>query len=389
MSASFTGKTVPSARIPAFSYLRQWKLLQAELIEAFQQAVESGSLIQGEDVSAFEREFGQYTWMEYAVGVASGTDAIQIALRALNIGPGDEVITTANGPVPTAAAIANVGARPRFVDIDLNTFQMSPKHLAEQITPRTKAVIVVHLYGLAAPLDEIRRILKPLLFPSLRTVPKPTGHVTAISMSVALDKLAAFHSTHTKNLGALGDGGMVVTNDASLSTAIREVANYGYRHGQRIAYRYGYNSRLDNVQAAMLRVKLRYLDSAITRRVEIASAYRDGLKECNALQLPAIIERSSPSWHQCVLRSSVRDELLQALAELGVQCNIHYPHPLHRMPAFALPEAPPLPHTETACREVFSLPLFPELDDSEVHYVIEACQASAANQPLPESPQGG
>jgi aminotransferase EvaB len=343
------------------------------LMESLQRVLDSGALILGSEVAAFEQEFATFVECEHAIGMSSGTDALIVALKALGVGHGDEVITVANGPVPTAAAIRAVGATPCFVDIDPNHLQMDPVRLRDSIRRTTRCVIPIHLYGHAAPILEISRICQEHELFLIEDCAQAHGTRFADKHVGGFGHVGCFSFYPTKNLGALGDAGMCVTDDPVLANKIREVGQYGFRDNQRIAYLEGLNARLDELQAAFLRPMLRCLESKLTRRSEIAEYYRDRLTGLPFL-LPAEVLGTTSSWHQFVLRCKQRDKLLEFLKGKGVIAGIHYQWPVHKMPPFCQPDTAlsPMLHTETACREVISLPMYPELEPCHLKRVVDS-----------------
>jgi len=344
-----------------------------ELSAALQRVIRSGGLILGAEVAAFEREFANYVGSAHAIGMASGTDALVAAMKALGIGPGDEVITVANGPVPTVAAIVAVGAIPCFVDIDPRHLQIDPCLVKSAIGPATKCIIPVHLYGYAAPVEALAEICEDRGLHMIEDCAQ--GHGTRLgSRHVGgFGGIGCFSFYPTKNLGALGDAGMCVTDDDNLAQRLLEIRQYGFRGGRRIAYSDGMNSRLDEVQAAFLRVFLPRLPEKLNRRREIAAYYARHLNQ-SPLLLPEFLANSNPSWHQFIARSLKRDEVREFLNKRRVQTGIHYEWPLHKMPAFShrCRLGSSLSVTEMVCKQVFSLPIAPELEEHELKQVVDA-----------------
>ncbi len=359
--------------IPVFDLTRQYAGLKEEIDAAIGRVLARGRFILGEEVATFEEEFAAACGVACAVGVASGTDALHLALRACGIGPGDEVITVSHTAVATVAAIELAGARPVLVDVDPRRYTMDPARVEERITPRTRAILPVHLYGCPAdlaPLLEMARRYGLLLIEDCaqahgaRYRGRPVG---------SWGEIAAFSFYPTKNLGAFGDGGAVVTNDPALAERVRLLREYGWAR-RYISHLRGTNSRLDELQAAVLRVKLRYLESWNARRREIAALYRELLSEGVArwgLVLPEEPPDARHVYHLYVVRHPRRDALQAFLSERGIGTLIHYPVPVHLQPAYAdLGHGEgSLPVTETLAREVLSLPMYPELTDGEVRAV--------------------
>jgi dTDP-3-amino-3,4,6-trideoxy-alpha-D-glucose transaminase len=347
-----------------------------EIDAAVRRALDSGWYVLGKEIEAFEREFAAYVGVRHCVGVGNGTDAIEIALRALDIGVGDEVITVSHTATFTAVGIAGAGATPVFVDIEAGSFAMDAQAARAAVTKQTKAVVPVHLYGEPADLDALERELGGAI-PIVEDVAQAHGSMLRGRRTGGIGKLACFSFYPSKNLGAFGDGGAVTTNDDALAERLRQVRN----GGQADRYQHvvlGVNSRLDELQAAILRAQLPHLDAMNARRREIAARYSRGLADLAGLVLP----RSEPAdmhfvYHLYVLRSPKRDALREALSKQGVAAQVHYPIPAHRQPAFAKQGAQlSLPLTDRAAAEVLSLPMYPTLSDAEVDEVIAAVRAA-------------
>jgi dTDP-4-amino-4,6-dideoxygalactose transaminase len=334
--------------------------------------LDSAWYILGPEVEAFERELAAALGTRGSVGVANGTDAIELALHASGVGPGDEVVTTPLTAAFTALAVARLGARPVFADLDPETLNLSPAAVARAVTPRTKAILPVHLYGHPADLDPLLEIARSrglvLVEDACQAVgaqykSRPVGHVSG---------LAALSFYPTKNLGGFGDGGAVLVDDEAVRDRLRRLRNGGqsdrYRH--EVA---GVNSRLDEMQAAILRVKLARLAAWTDRRRALAALYQSELAGV-PLRLPAEQPYARAVYHLYVVRHARRDALAAFLKDRGVSTLIHYPIPLHRQPAFA-PFAPPegsLPVAEAAAGEILSLPMYPELTDDQARRVAAA-----------------
>jgi dTDP-4-amino-4,6-dideoxygalactose transaminase len=358
-------------KIPFLDLKPQNDAQKSEINAAIQEVIEKCAFAGGPYVAAFEESFAAFCGARHAVGVGSGTDALWLALLALGVGPGDEVITVPSTFMATAEAITYCGARPVFVDIDEETYTMDPRLLERAITPRTKAIIPVHLFGQVADMDPILEVACRHGLPVVEDACQAHGAEYKGRRAGSLGVAGCFSFYPGKNLGAFGDGGAVVTNNPRLAEELRLLRNYGQRvkneHTQ-----LGYNCRLDTVQAAILLVKLKYLDAWNARRRTVADWYHGLL--CDAdLVLPAARPEVEHIYHLYVVRHPERTELMQHLAELGVQCGIHYPHPLHRAQPFAhartVPEGLPV-CTELADR-ILSLPMFPELERAAVERIAE------------------
>jgi dTDP-4-amino-4,6-dideoxygalactose transaminase len=353
----------------------QYTAHQAEIDAAVLGVFRKGRYILGEEVKAFEEEFASYIGVKHGIGVGSGTEALHLALMACGIGPGDEVITVAHTAVATVAAVGLAKATPVFVDIDPEYFTIDTRKLADSITPRTKAIIPVHLYGQPADLDPILTIAQKYQLRVIEDCAQAHGAIYKSKRIGSHGDIACFSFYPTKNLGALGDGGMVVTNDAQLARQAHLLREYGWAE-RYISQVPGWNSRLDEVQAAVLRVKLRYLDQENGLRAKIADKYHTGLSTRDII-LPTVRQDSTHVYHMYVVRSSRRDELKQHLKDKNIASLIHYPVPVHLQPAYRgyLARNNGLPETERAAREVLSLPMYPELKETELKSVIEAVKS--------------
>ena len=335
--------------------------------------LDSGWFVLGEQVEAFEREFAEYCGARYAVGVGSGTEALHLGLLALGVEPGDEVITVAFTAVPTATAIWLAGARPVFVDVDSGTYTMDPSQVEDRITPRTKVILPVHLYGHPADLDPLLDVAKRHGLGVLEDAAQAHGARYRGRPIGSIGDATAFSFYPTKNLGACGDGGMVTTSDPKLAEKLRLLRNYGQR-SRYVHEVQGANSRLDEVQAALLRVKLGKLEGWNAERRRRADEYRARLRR---VVVPREESWARHVWHLYVVRSEQRDALQEHLRARGVGTLIHYPTPVHLQPAFrglGLREGS-LPNTERLAGEILSLPLYPELPLSDVAYVAEQVNA--------------
>lgn len=358
--------------IPLVNLRRQHEQLHAELQAAFDRAVRAGDLILGSEVTAFEEEFAAYCGAKHCVGVASGLDALTLALRGMGVGSGDEVITAANTFIATALAIIHAGATPVLIDHDPMTYNLDWRQLSAAITTRTKAIVPVHLYGHPADVDPIQMIADEHGLLLIEDAAQAHGARYKGKRCGSLGHAAAFSFYPGKNLGALGDGGAVVTNDADLAGWLRQARNYG----SRIKYHHstvGWNTRLDNLQAAILRIKLRRLDEWNTIRREHAARYGE-LLAASGLVLPAECEHAEHVYHLYAIRCPQRDALLAKLQQRGIGAGIHYPVPIHRQEGLrgrcVIPD--PLVHTERFSHELLSLPICPHLTPGELEYAAEA-----------------
>jgi dTDP-4-amino-4,6-dideoxygalactose transaminase len=344
---------------------------RADLHDALDRVLDSGWLILGQETSAFEREFSQYCGARHAVGVGNGLDALHLVLRAWNIGPGDEVIVPSNTYIATWLAVTHAGAIPVPVEPVESTYNIDPALIEAAISDRTKAIIAVHLYGQTADMNSIMKIAKARDIKVLEDAAQAHGARFASRRAGTLGHAAAFSFYPGKNLGALGDAGAVTTDDDLLAEKLRALRNYGSKvkyHNDVV----GYNSRLDELQAAFLRAKLPLLDADNERRSAIASRYSRGLRGHPALTLPAVRADCEPVWHLYVVRHGNRDKLAAALARDKVGTVIHYPIAPHLQPAYAgLVGGRTFPLSEAVHKEVLSLPIGPTLSDEDVDTVIE------------------
>jgi len=337
--------------------------LREEIDAAISRVLSGGRYILGPAVDAFEEDFARYCRTANGIALASGTDALMIGLQAVGVESGDEVLVPAVSAPATAMAVALVGAKPVFVDISLETFNIDPALVTERKTSRVKAVVPVHLYGMPAPLKEISRLGVPILEDAAQAHGSDANWGRCGSFGLA----AAFSFYPTKNLGTYGDGGMLVTSDAAVAEKARLLRNYGQRENY-FCEIVGHNSRLDELHAAILRVALRNLNDWIRRRREIAAVYREELKN-----LPTTMqaETGTSNYHIFAITVPERDEVRAHLAEAGIPTLIHYPSPLHRQKAFAEFNPARCPNADLLCSRVLSLPMHAFLTDGEVARVID------------------
>lgn len=349
--------------------------LRPRLDAAYARVVDSNWLILGNEVKAFESEFAAYCGAKHCIAVANGLDALFITLKAMGIGAGDEVIVPSNTYIATWLAVSYAGAKPVPVEPDPRTYNIDPARIEAAITPATKAIMPVHLYGQPADMDPIVAIAQRHGLKVVEDAAQAHGARYKGRRTGSLGDAAGFSFYPGKNLGALGDGGAVVTNDDELADKLRVLRNYGSREKYHNEVK-GYNSRLDELQAAFLREKLTVLDDWNARRTAIAKQYLDGLGHCG-LVLPFVPDWAEPAWHLFVVRHSKRDELQKLLFDRGVGTAIHYPIAPHQQPAYAefAQMGPTLPLAEAIHREVLSLPMWPQMNKAAVETVIAACHA--------------
>jgi len=346
--------------------------IRVELDKALGRVLASGRYVLGPEVEAFEREFSAFVGTDHCVGVGNGLDAIELALRALGVGTGDEVIVPSNTYIATWLAVTRLGALVVPVEPNLETYNIDPGRVEAAITPRTRAIVAVHLYGQPADMDPLRTIASARGVGLVEDAAQAHGAGYRGRRVGGLGDAAAWSFYPTKNLGALGDGGAVTTNDPDVADRVRVLRNYGSRTKYVNEIR-GVNSRLDELQAAVLRVKLRLLDGWNQRRRRVAALYLDGLGS-TALRLPETAPGADPVWHLFVVRSEARDRLREHLTKNDVQTLIHYPIPPHRQAAYADLGYPvgAFPIAERIHRECLSLPIGPHLTDGQVRDVIDA-----------------
>ena len=343
-----------------------------EIDKAIQRVLLRGRYILGKEVDAFEHEFARFLETKFAVGVASGTDALEISMAALGIGKGDEVITASHTATATAAAILKVGAIPVLIDIEPEYMTLDPREFESAVTRRTRAVIPVHLYGQPADLAPIRRIADRRGIAVIEDCAQAHGALYRGRPVGTFGDLSAFSFYPTKNLGALGDAGAVVTDNRSLARQCRSLREYGWKQKHRSVSR-GWNSRLDELHAAVLRVKLKYLKRDNRKRQALANEYRRTLSP-SGINLPEVRPGSTHVYHLYVIRTKARDRLQATLSRKGIQSLIHYPLPIHLQPYFKtrVRSVGKLPETQRAAREVLSLPMYPQLMKSQLHTITDS-----------------
>lgn len=355
--------------IPFGDLRLQYQAIQIELDAAIQSVLDDGWFILGKNVSAFENEFAAYCGTDFAVGVGNGTDALQLALMACGVGPGDEVVTTPLSATFTALAISATGAIPAFVDIDPDTYNMDPRELEQAISPRTKAVMPVHLYGQPADMDPILAAARKYNLFVIEDAAQAHGAVYKGHRVGTLGDVGCFSFYPSKNLGAFGDGGMVVTDNPEVAEKLRMLRN----GGQKTRYDHqllGRNSRLDELQAAILRVKLTYLEKWNERRRHIAALYTALLGDSD-VEPPIEMPYARHIYHLYVIRCQDRDALQEHLAERGVGTAVHYPIPIHLQRAYRWLNLGrgSFPIAERCADQVLSLPIYPELTDAKVRQI--------------------
>ncbi len=361
--------------IPLVSVERQYNGLHREIDAAYHRVMRSGSYILGDEVEAFEQEFAHFCEAKHAVGVASGFDALTLAIRALGIGPGDEVITVSHTFISTALAVLAAGATPVFVDVDPRTLLIDSSQITKKITSKTKAILPVHLYGNVADMDAVMAIARSRHLFVIEDACQAHGSRYRGRRAGSIGDVGCFSFYPSKNLGAMGDGGALVTNSSRVAKQVKILRNVGQQK-KNLHTIYGYNSRLDALQAAILRVKLRNLDERNERRRTIAAAYHTAFVSLplRCVEVPKMV---TPNYHLFVIENSRRNKLIRFLAKRGIATGIHYPIPVHLQPCMkplGLRRGD-LPVTEACAKRVLSLPVFPELKADEIEQVTNVTRA--------------
>jgi len=362
-------------RVPLNDLQRGNASFAAGFRAAFDRVVASGSFVLGNEVAAFEAEFAAFCGVAHCVGLANGTDALELALRAVGVATNDEVATVANAGMYSTVAIRAIGARPRYIDVDDDVLTLSPLRLHALLTPATRAIVVTHLYGRVAAMDEIRRIARARSIAIVEDCAQAHGARSGGARAGSLGDIGCFSFYPTKNFGALGDAGAVTTNDTGLAHRVRALRQYGWKEKYRVDVDGGRNSRLDELQAAMLQVRLPYLEQENAARRRILSAYVERIRHPEIRVPPPPGEDCVA--HLAVVRSARRESLRRHLHAADVGTDIHYPIADHRQSVTRDAAAVALPVTEHACAEVLTLPCFAAMTTGEVDYVIEACNAWA------------
>jgi dTDP-3-amino-3,4,6-trideoxy-alpha-D-glucose transaminase len=359
--------------VPLLDVQAAGRELEPALSAAIGRVVRSGWFIGGDDLAAFEAEWAAYCGVRRAVGTGNGLDALTLGLRALAIGPGDEVVVPSFTFIATWLAVSAVGALPVGVDVDLATGNIDPERLADAVGPRTRGIVPVHLYGQPADMDAVWAIAANRGVAVVEDAAQAHGARWRGRPAGGFGTLGAFSFYPVKNLGALGDAGAVVTDDDALADAVRRLGNYGaaHKYDHEVV---GTNSRLDPIQAAVLGVKLAVLDDWNERRRRVAAAYGEQLSGLDWLELPVVREGADPVWHLFVVRCPWRDELRDHLAARGVETGLHYPQPPHRSGAYR-GLGLRLPNADRLAETVLSLPMGPHLAPSAVERVVEAVRA--------------
>ncbi|HMO49570.1 MAG TPA: DegT/DnrJ/EryC1/StrS family aminotransferase [Kiritimatiellia bacterium] len=360
-------------KIPFIDLKAQFATLESEIMPAIRGVMDQTNFVLGAPVAEFEKNFAAYSECAHGVGVASGLDAIKLALRALDIGPGDEVITAANTFIATVLGISSIGAIPVLVDIDEKTYNLDPALIEAAITPRTKAIMPVHLYGQPADMDPVRAIAQKHGLHVIEDASQAHGSRYKGKRAGSMSDIAAFSLYPGKNLGAYGDGGIATTNSKAWAERMAMLRNYGslvkYHHLEK-----GENSRLDTLQAVIVNIKLKHLDAGNTLRRNHAARYTERLTDIPWVVTPYVSPDVEHVYHLYVVRVPQREQLIKHLADRGVPTIIHYPIPIHLQQAYADAgwKAGQFPITERCAKEILSLPMYPEMPDEHIDYIAQA-----------------
>jgi dTDP-4-amino-4,6-dideoxygalactose transaminase len=359
--------------VPQFDLAAQYAAINTEVRQAVDRVLSSHQFILGREGVALEQEIAGFCGVAHGIGTGSGTDALVLALRSCNVGTGDEVILPPFTFVATGSAVSALGAKPVFADIHPSTYNIDPSQLERRVTPRTRAIVVVHLYGLAADMDPIMEFARKKNLPVVEDSAQAIGAEYKGRRTGSLGDVACFSFYPTKNLGACGDAGMIVTNSAERAARLRILRNHGQTE-KYVSSEPGWNGRLDEIQAAILRVKLRHLPEWQRARQQHAAEYTRHFSQIPGIMPPLVPEGYEHVFHQYTIRVEERDKLQAVLTEKKIGSSVYYPVPLHLQPLYASLGHKPgdFPHAEHAAQEVLSLPMFPELRPAQLERVAEA-----------------
>jgi dTDP-4-amino-4,6-dideoxygalactose transaminase len=358
-------------QVPFLDLNKQNQLIRRELDAAYKRVMDSGWFVNGNELKAFEQEFATYSNAEFCIGVGNGLDALKLLLIAYKIGSNHEVIVPSNTFIATWLAVSQSGAKPIPVEPDIATHNINPSLIESAITNRTRAIMPVHLYGQPAEMDSINDIAEKYGLIVIEDAAQAQGALYKGQPTGSLGQAAGTSFYPGKNLGAYGDGGAILTNNATVAETVRQLRNYG----SKVKYQNdlaGFNSRLDEIQAALLRVKLRVLKQWNERRKEVADRYSEALSDLNEIVLPQLQKGCASAWHLYVIRTKQRDALKAYLASLGIDTVVHYPTPPHLLGCYRDQYTESLPITEQLANEVLSLPISPVLSDKEIEYVASS-----------------
>ncbi|TET46081.1 DegT/DnrJ/EryC1/StrS family aminotransferase [candidate division TA06 bacterium] len=361
-------------KVPLVNLARQYQNIKSEIDEATSRVLESGRFILGKEVEDFENSLADYMGMKHAISVGSGTDALLLSLRAIGLEPDDEVILPTFTFVSPAEVVALLGAKPVFVDVERDSFNIDVSKIESAVTARTKAIMPVHLYGQSADVDEIKEIVGKRGLHIVEDSAQCVGATYKGSKVPSRGHLGAVSFFPTKNLGCFGDGGAVLTNSDAFAKELRAIRSHGsmrkYEHTK-----LGTNSRLDAIQAAILAVKLKYLDEWNNRRRETAKRY--SAEFSSFVEVPVILEERDHIFHQYTIKCEERDKLIEHFKKKGIACAVHYPRPLHLQPAYSYLgyKEGDFPVSEALSKEVLSLPVYPELTEAEIDAVVDGVKS--------------
>tara|TARA_B110000003_G_C16654588_1_gene535898 strand:+ start:7105 stop:8262 length:1158 start_codon:yes stop_codon:yes gene_type:complete len=358
-------------KIKVWDYIEEYESEKTEIFSSIKEVLDSGWLILGQKVKSFEQEYSKYCNVKFGIGVANGTDAIFLALKALGIGKGDEVITVSNTAIPTVSAIVSAGAKPVFVDINENTYLMDVSKIEDKISNQTKCILPVHLYGQCVEMDELNRIAKKYNLFVLEDCAQSHGAIQNNNMAGSMSDISTTSFYPTKILGTYGDGGMVNTNCKILDKKMRMLRFYGAEKTY-YAKEHGYNSRLDELHASILLKKLNNLDYYLLKRKQIAKIYNCELNNTELI-LPTVADNNIHSYYVYVVRHAKRDKIMSELKKYNIYTNISYPWPIHLMTGYSYLgyEEGSLPVTENMANQIFSLPMYPTLSKTSQKKVID------------------
>ena len=356
-------------KVPFVNIGLQYQFLRDKILSKFDEISNKGEYILGSEVKKFEEEFADYCGTKYSIGVGNGSDALSFSMIALNIGKEDEVIIPGNAYVATAWTVANVGAKPVFVDV-LEDFNIDPLKIEQAITKKTKAIIPVHLTGRIANMDQINQIAKKFNLQVIEDAAQAAGASMKNKKSGSFGKVGCFSLHPLKNLHIHGDGGIITTNDKNIYNFIKKLRNHGLKNRDECEF-WGFNSRLDNIQAAIARIKLPYLDQWNKKFIEIAKVYSNEFKKI--VTVPVNDKNKISVYHRYIIQSSKRNELKNFLERKGIETKINYPIPLHLQPAASNLgyKIGTLPNVEKQSKLILSLPIYSELKDDQINYVID------------------
>ena len=359
--------------IPLVDLSAQYRSIKSEIDNAIKQCIDDTNFIKGKAVTVFERSFADYLGVECCVGCGNGTDALEIILAALNIGPGDEVLVPALTWISTAEAVTNVGAEPVFVDIDLNTYTIDYTKIPEKLTNRTKAIIPVHLYGCPADMNEIKKIAEKHGLFIIEDCAQAHGAEYYGRKIGTFGIASAFSFFPSKNLGAFGDAGAIVTNNKDLGEVIRKISNHGQLTEKHKHFLIGRNSRLDSIQASILNVKLKHLDSWNNKRRQLASLYISRLKERKEFILPYVELNKKHVYHLFVIRCRHREKLIELLDEKNISWGIHYPNALPFIDPYRYKKHKPQDFINSSeiIKDIISIPIYPELTEVQLNIICD------------------